>query len=209
MSRKRPPKNFLMLDEDVVPQVDPASGELIPVPGPPNPDDPDGIPETPHEIDFPGDPTPLGQEPGEAAPPPAPPVSVAAPALLPQAHFPSDVHYEARITIVDAWQYPGFLKSAPEWVDRNWVGFADYDELRGVEAGPCLRVPNATGTVTIARVGDYVARQEVKITKDFSDIRIEVWGRDQFEKLFYPVDSRSIEGIANPRNARQPEFESG
>jgi hypothetical protein len=80
------------------------------------------------------------------------------------------------------------MRDAPDWIDRNWAGWGDFDPMRGLEAGPCLRVPthNGTGDVVLARIGDYVTRQEVKLTGQLSDIRIEVWARDQFEKLFIP-----------------------
>lgn len=96
-------------------------------------------------------------------------------------------HYEARITIVDAWQYPGNLVKAPEWVDRNWAAYADYDELRDIKPGPALRIPLANGTTALARIDDYVARQEVKLTRDVAEIRLEVWPREQFERMFLPV----------------------
>jgi hypothetical protein len=97
------------------------------------------------------------------------------------------LRYEGRITIVDAWQYPGGLQQAPQWIDRNWVGFGDYDEMRDIPPGPCLRVPNAAGDVVLCRIGDYVAQQEVKIDDSLSDLRIEVWAKEQFERLFIPL----------------------
>lgn len=100
------------------------------------------------------------------------------------------VTYESRITIVDAFQYPGNVVNAPEWIDRNWIGYGDYDELRGIEAGPCLRVPNPAdpSQVILARIGDYVARQSVVLDQASSPImRIDVWAREQFQKLFIPV----------------------
>ena len=98
------------------------------------------------------------------------------------------VHYEGRISIIDAWQYPGNVTHAPPWIDRNWIGFGDYDALRNIEAGPCLRVPSHADPdeVMLARVGDYVVVQEVRVTDEFADRRTEVWSRQQFEKLFMP-----------------------
>ena len=100
--------------------------------------------------------------------------------------MPRHVSYESRINIVDAWQYPGSLRDAPNWVDKNWAGFGDFDPMRAIEPGPCLRVP-IHGQIVLARIGDYVCRQEVKLNPELSDIRIEVWEQGQFEKLFLPV----------------------
>ena len=100
---------------------------------------------------------------------------------------PSDpsLEYEQRIRILEAWKYPGQMKGAPDWVDRNWIGYADLDPLRGIEAGPCLRVPLASGIVAVARIGDYVCKQLVRLSDDDEDVRIEVWPHEQFEKFFY------------------------
>jgi hypothetical protein len=101
----------------------------------------------------------------------------------------ANVVYESRIQILDAFQYPGNLKEAPAWVDRNWVAYAaDYDQLRQIEPGPCLRVPLSSGVNAICRVGDFVCRQEVILSPGLpADIRVEVWERSQFEKLFVPT----------------------
>ena len=112
------------------------------------------------------------------------------------------VRYESRIAIVDAWRYPGALATAPAWVDRNWVGYADHDPVRGIEPGPCLRVPSHAdpAQVVLARVGDYVCRESVTLDPPGSagspgsgprlpEIRIAVWPSDQFERLFMPVTS--------------------
>ena len=102
---------------------------------------------------------------------------------------PIGIIYESRIRVLDAWQYQGSVPaSAPEWIDRNWIGWADTDGLRGLPAGPCLRVPLVTGDLGVCRIGDYVARQEVLMMPDFpGDVRIEVWPQQQFEKLFIPT----------------------
>jgi len=96
--------------------------------------------------------------------------------------------YESRIRILEAWQYPARIPpDAPGWVDRNWISWSEYDEVRGIEAGPCLRVPLASGEVAVCRKGDYVCRQEVLMLADFpGDVRVEVWPCAQFEKLFMP-----------------------
>lgn len=105
--------------------------------------------------------------------------------------LPKTVRYEARISIVDAWQYSGTLSMAPDWVDRNWAAYAgDFDPVRNLEPGPALRVPTYRGDTVYARVGDYVARQEVRLVADVpGEIKIEVWEREQFERLFLPVKS--------------------
>lgn len=96
--------------------------------------------------------------------------------------------YTSRIEIMDAWQYTGLVGDAPEWVDRNWVGYADQPDLiRDIPPGPCLRVPTYRGDVVVTRPGDYIVQQTMKSTdKDASgdQLRMEVWGREDFERLF-------------------------
>lgn len=99
--------------------------------------------------------------------------------------------YESRIRIVDAWQYPGNVVNAPEWIDRDWIGFADWDPLRDIPAGPALRIPddpdNPATSYTVCRVGDYVAKQEILLTTNLpGEMRIEVWPKEQFQRLFIP-----------------------
>jgi hypothetical protein len=99
-----------------------------------------------------------------------------------------NVRYESRITILEAWQYPGNVLSAPPWVDRNWIGYQiDYDAVRGIGPGPCVRVPLSGGVTAIARIGDYLTRQEMRLSPELSDIRIECWPRENFEKFFIPA----------------------
>jgi hypothetical protein len=97
--------------------------------------------------------------------------------------------YESRITIVEAWQYPGPMTNAPEWVDKNWIGFAGDDQVRGIPAGGCLRVPlhGRDGDVVLCRIGDYITQQEVKLDARNSDLRIDVWPREHFQKMFMPA----------------------
>jgi hypothetical protein len=107
----------------------------------------------------------------------------------------AEVRYESRIQIVDAWQYPGRLSpTTPGWIDRNWVGYADDDPIRGIAAGPCLRVPSShdPSEVVLARIGDYVCRQQV-LTDDGGPpvIRTEVWAAEQFQRLFVAVATRA------------------
>lgn len=95
------------------------------------------------------------------------------------------VRYESRIEVREAWQYPGFVQDAPPWIDRNWIGWADYDELRHIPQGPCLRVPIESG-LGVVRKGDYVVQQLVRADDGSvpTRSRIEVWPREEFERLF-------------------------
>lgn len=100
---------------------------------------------------------------------------------------PQTVRYEARIQILEAWQYLNSLTNAPDWVDRNWIGYAEADEANKLPAGPAIRVPTAAGIV-LARRGDFICKQEVRITAEIAgEIRIEVWQREVFERLFLPI----------------------
>lgn len=98
------------------------------------------------------------------------------------------VRYEGRIRIMEAFQYMGGLASAPEWIDRNWVGYGDHDDLRNIPAGPALRVPLRSGNIAVARIGDYIVQQEVLLSAGMpTELRVEVWPKDDFEKNFLPV----------------------
>lgn len=98
------------------------------------------------------------------------------------------IRYEGRIRILEAFHYAGRLDAAPSWVDRNWIGYADFDDLRQIKAGPCLRVPLHSGNLAVARVGDYIVQQEVVLGPGLpSDVRVEVWAKGDFEKNFLPV----------------------
>ena len=118
---------------------------------------------------------------------------------------PGKVRYESRISINDAFQYRGTLTGAPDWIDRNWAGFGEYDPIRQNGEGPCLRVPSSAnpGEVVLCRVGDYVCRQSVLLDNGRPpQIRTEVWAAEQFERLFVGVDradpSRNVRGITGP-----------
>ena len=118
---------------------------------------------------------------------------------------PGKVRYESRISIVDAFRYPGNLTNAPAWVDRNWVGFGDYDAIRGIDEGPCLRVPSPAdpNEVVLARIGDYVCRQSVLLDNGrMPELRTEVWAAEQFERLFVGVakgqPGQNVRGITGP-----------
>jgi len=102
---------------------------------------------------------------------------------------PDATRYVSRIEILEAWQYPGGLANAPDWIDRNWTAYStDVDPLRNIAPGPCLKIPLATdpSSRALCRVGDYVALQQVQIDSGFADTRIEVWARENFQKLFMP-----------------------
>jgi hypothetical protein len=101
--------------------------------------------------------------------------------------------YESRIRILAAWQYTGVMKGAPKWVDRNWLAWGDYDQLRGIEPGPALRIPMPNGENVMCRIGDYVCRQSVTISPGIPpDERIEVWEQKQFERLFLPSHANIV-----------------
>lgn len=99
-----------------------------------------------------------------------------------------NIRYEGRIRILEAFQYAGRLDSAPAWIDRNWLAHGDFDDLRQIPAGPCLRVPLPSGNNAIARIGDYVVQQEVVLAPGMpTDVRVEVWAKTDFEKNFLAV----------------------
>lgn len=113
--------------------------------------------------------------------------------------------YESRIRIAEAWQYNGQLATAPGWVDRSWAAWGDADSLRGLEQGPALRVPTV-GQVAekVARVGDYVVRQEVTIALGVEpDIQIEVWEKENFEKFFLPSHPEVLKAEKDENAAQQ------
>jgi len=107
---------------------------------------------------------------------------------------PTRTRWTSRISILEAYQYNGSFKDAPHWVNRTWLAYGDADILRGIPAGPCLRVPLPSAVNTgeegavLCRVGDFICRQQM----DFEDgraphIRTEVWAKDQFLKNFMPA----------------------
>ena len=97
------------------------------------------------------------------------------------------VRYESRIRVLEAYQYPGHLKDAPGWIDRSWAAYSDFDPLRGIPAGPALRVPLRNGDFAMARPGDYTVRQEVILAHGVRpDVQVEVWPKESFERTFIP-----------------------
>jgi hypothetical protein len=176
------------------------------VPPPTEPDQPQEIPAEPDENADDDDETDLPAEPpGTAAASPSPPPISGdlSPGRLPDG---STITFESRVTVIDAWKYPGSLKDAPDWVDRNWIGWADNRPALLVPTHPntlvTSRLPDgsiATNSPSIAHPGDYIVRQKVRLAHDVSpsrlpdgsiaddQLKIEVWPADDFEKLFIPV----------------------
>lgn len=109
--------------------------------------------------------------------------------VLTKSDAPGTYSFESRIKILDAYQFTGQAATAPDWVDKNMVGYADYDAVRGIEAGPCLRVPTGhMDDMTLCRIGDFIVRQEVDMGPGYEpDVKIEVWDQMQFLKMFVPT----------------------
>jgi len=132
-----------------------------------------------------GDQHPTGDPPGHQ---PADP----APSAPPEAPKPKTVDgattYHSRIAVQEAFQYTGNLTGAPSWIDRNWAAWDDGGQLQGQPAGPALRVPVPSSPYgeKLCRRGDYVVRQEVTMIEGVTDVAIEVWPKDEFERLFIP-----------------------
>lgn len=128
-----------------------------------------------------------------------PPLVLDGELLPPGGHSPpaggGNVRYESRIRVLEAFQYRGTMKDAPDWVDRNWAGYGDWDPLRNIPAGPALRVPDrhgGDGAVVLARPGDYVVRQEIVLAHGIPpDVAIEVWAKETFEKTFIPTPEKA------------------
>lgn len=107
---------------------------------------------------------------------------------------PALVRYESRIRVVEAWQYHGTLTTAPPWIDRSWAAWGEFDQERKINPGPALRVPITSGHdpstgsgEKMARVDDYVVRQEVTLALGVApDAQIDVWRKEEFEKFFLP-----------------------
>lgn len=98
--------------------------------------------------------------------------------------------YEHRIRVLEAFHYPGTYVGAPDWVSRDWLAYAEPDPARGLPAGPCLNVPtprSPTG-VAVCRKGDFIVRQEILLAAGLDpEIQVEVWPREEFERLFIPA----------------------
>jgi len=104
------------------------------------------------------------------------------------------VRYESRIEVLEAFRYPGSLLNAPDWVDRNWVAWADTDEVTKQPAGPALRVPMENGGQVLCRVGDYIVKQNVRGDTG-SRVKTEVWAGAEFERIFVPAITGSLPSV--------------
>lgn len=207
-----PPPGFAMQDDPFddprltrplagVREPDPAPG---PRPAAPHPAPPPAFPRSDDPYD------PVKHAPPDYLPPASPRLSTTGqqaaadrawrpPAInSPQELMPPGaVRYESRIKVLEAFRYTGSFKGAPEWVDRNWLAYGQWDPLRGIEPGPALNVPCSSGVVAMARIGDYVVQQEFIVPNAADDgvdrtvIQLEVWSSDAFERTFMPVLVRS------------------
>ena len=117
---------------------------------------------------------------------------------------PPTVTYRSRISVVEAWRYPGQLANAPSFIDRAWTAWADGD-LYGRPSGPALRIP-VTRSISgpppidgfkLCRMGDYVVRQNVTLVDGLDpEEQLDVWPKDDFERLFMPVKGQSLADAA-------------
>jgi len=186
-------------------------GEGEPPPDQPPDDDPrKQLPEEPEIDDEPDEeenaPSPPDPERPEDKPAPAgadvaPPMlgnEYSAPVSTDLPLHPPTVTYRSRISVVEAWRYPGQLAQAPPFIDRAWTAWAEAD-LYGRSAGPALRVPvtrSLSGPVPpdgtkLCRIGDYVVRQMVTLVDGLEpEEALDVWPKDDFERLFMPVKLR-------------------
>lgn len=101
---------------------------------------------------------------------------------------PEGVVYRQRIQILEVYRYPGHLKQAPLWVDRNWIVFFTYDEAHPErKPGPGLRVPGVGDVHT----GDFLVQQEVALDETTSDVRMAVYTPEEFFRWFIPTRGES------------------
>lgn len=103
------------------------------------------------------------------------------------------VRYAARIEILQAYQFDARLHDAPEWIDRNWLAWADRDGNH--EAGPALDVLDGTRSVGTARKGDWVVRQTTTMDDKNSPTglstihdHLAVISEHEFSRLYLPVE---------------------
>ena len=191
--------------------------EPIPPREPPHRHDPDkpGIPpdEPEEEPDIDGDDgeeenTPSPSQPGETpAPAGAAAFTLGSEYSAPVSAAPSPpptVTYRSRISVVEAWRYPGQLAQAPQFIDRSWTAWAEAT-IDGKPAGPALRIP-VTRSISgpppidgtkLCRIGDYVVRQNVTLVDGLEpEEHLDVWPKDDFERLFMPVKGHSLADAA-------------
>jgi hypothetical protein len=177
----------------------------------PNPDDVDGEPEDDENTQAPS------HTPGEPASPPSSAGETAlasprlgseymAPVSPPASPMPPTVTYRSRISVVEAWRYPGQLAQAPDFIDRGWTAWADSD-FNGSPSGPALRVPVSQSLsgptppdgTKLCRVGDYVVRQMVTLVDGLEpEESLDVWQKEAFERLFIPKKRKSTNVTTTP-----------
>jgi hypothetical protein len=167
--------------------------------------------QPPEEPDIDDEPEPDENEPSPSQPgePPANPAGASAVTLpvLGREYSasvdsaptpPPTVTYRSRISIAEAWRYPGQLASAPDFIDRVWTAWAEAT-IDGKPAGPALRIPvtrSISGPIPsdgtkLCRIGDYVVRQMVTLVDGLeAEETLDVWPKDDFERLFMPVKKR-------------------
>lgn len=168
----------------------------------PNPDDVDGDDEDAENTPVPD--IPSTEQPAPQNPSPAGSTALTPPRLGSEYSAPVDasksptVTYRSRISVVEAWRYPGQLAGAPLFIDRSWTAWADSD-INGSPAGPALRVPvtrSLSGPTPpdgtkLCRVGDYVVRQMVTLYDGVdAEESLDVWAKEAFERLFMPIKSK-------------------
>jgi hypothetical protein len=98
--------------------------------------------------------------------------------------------YEQRIRVIEAYRFDGNVRVAPGWIDRNWIAYADPVYEGGAllkPGGAALNVPTSKGRDEVARIGDYVVKQEVTLVAGVVDEQLEVWPAHEFERVFIPV----------------------
>lgn len=80
--------------------------------------------------------------------------------ILPMPNAPADasnIRYESRINVVNAYRFDGRVAEAPPWIDRSGACYKD--------GAPALRIENPDNEhqPTIVRVGDYILVQDIII----------------------------------------------
>jgi len=98
---------------------------------------------------------------------------------------PPGIEYRQRIQVLEPFRYPGHLKTAPKWVDRNWIVFFTYDEAHPDRPpGPGLRVPG----VGDVHAGDFLVMQKVALDENEYDVRMAVYTPEEFFRWFIPIN---------------------
>jgi hypothetical protein len=92
--------------------------------------------------------------------------------------LPSDQTYRSRVSVSTAYRYDGAVRSAPEFIDRNWMA---YDN-----GGPALNIPN----VGLLHVGEWLVIQD--ILDDDGSIALtefKIYDDDTFHGMFMPASA--------------------